>query len=141
MPYNDPEKRRIWDEANREKLRETTRKSQRRRRAENPEAAREYARKWRAANREKERARASKYNAKNAEARRAYNMRAHPEQYRAAYDPNCRPFPARFDPEERRWVKVEKVVAIPAPTHFTPLDAALVVIDAKLWEEEGCAAT
>jgi hypothetical protein len=64
----------------------------------NPEASRERNRKSRETHKEE---------------KRAYMMAHYPEQFRAAYDPNKRPFPAAYFPGEG-WVRVEQAT-IPAP--------------------------
>jgi hypothetical protein len=122
MPYKDPEKRR--------------------------EAARRATAKWMAANPEKVKAARAAYHASpegkavtaayhaSPEVRardRALDMARRPERFRKAYDPNCRPFPARYDPSLGQWVRC-KQITIPAPdkSPATHLATALIVIDERL---------
>jgi hypothetical protein len=95
------------------------------------EEARAYAKAYNAAHREERKAYHVAHHAAHAEQRRAYMMTNYPEQFRAAYDPSRRPFSAAYSPTAGRWVAVDPTT-IHAPTTFTHLAAALIVLDEKL---------
>jgi hypothetical protein len=121
------------DAANHEKAK----KDARNRYADNPDRQREASRRYIEAHPEKVRAgrarSARKYYAANADTIRAQNMVKHPEWFRKAYDPLCRPFPATLDPVTGEWVRVKKTT-IPAPdtSPEAHLAAALLIIEERL---------
>jgi hypothetical protein len=122
----------------------------------NAEKAKQNARDWHAANKERAKAykdankerdaatykayyaanadRMKAYRIANADRMRAWQMANHPERYRKAYDPNCRPFPARYTPGEG-WVRCEQTT-LPAPDKSLAarLAAAIIIIEDRLAE-------
>ena len=77
------------------------------------------------------------YQAANADRIRARKMVLRPQDFRKAYDLNCRPFPATYDPAVGEWVRCKQTF-LPAPDKSPEahLAAALIVIDERLAEGE-----
>jgi hypothetical protein len=136
MTYN-PAYAKDWYEANKERLR-TIRKAWKEANKERVSASN---RALYAANKERKNAASRAWYAANKEhantVQRARDLVKRPDRYRKAYDPNCRPFPATYDPVVGEWVRC-KQTTIPA-SDTSPeahLAAALIVIDERLAEEE-----
>jgi hypothetical protein len=106
MPFKDPEQREAADKA------------------------------WREANKERRAATDKAWYEANADRVRARNMIKHPEQYRKAYDPNCRPFPATLDLVSGCWVRCEQtLLRAPDTSLAAHVAAALIIIEERLAEE------
>jgi hypothetical protein len=68
---------------------------------------------------------------------RALDRANRPQNYRKAYDPLCRPFPATYDPDVGEWVRCERtLLRAPDTSPEAHLAAALIVIDERLAEGE-----
>jgi hypothetical protein len=118
MTHKDPEARKAyakaWNEANKE------------RRADNDKA-------YVAAHRDERRAYEAAYYEKHKDEIRANNMVNRPWMFRKAYDPNCRPFPATYDPVVGGWVRCERTL-LPAPdtSLAVRVAAAITMIEEEL---------
>jgi hypothetical protein len=90
---------------------------------------------WAQANHEKVLGYKQVWNDANKEWKRAWALANHPEWFRKAYDPNCRPFPATLDLVSGLWFRCERTF-LPAPDKSLAahLAAAIIVIDERLAE-------
>ena len=136
MPYKDPEKRKAAQRKANQKWRASHQDSIKASRAAyraSPEGkAVTAAYNARPEVRARDRARDAT-NKERRDRRRALDMARHPERFRKAYDPNCRPFPATYDPDVGEWVRCERTLLRASDASLAAhAAAALIVIDERL---------
>jgi hypothetical protein len=86
---------------------------------------------WQAANHEKVLGYKQAWNVANKNHKRAWDMTNHPERFRKAYDPLCRPFPARLIDGE--WIRCERtLLRAPDTSLAVRVAAAIIIIEERL---------